>query len=426
MKPYSWRALDEDERQRLLARPAQRVDETVVSRVREIINDVERRGAAAARDWSMKLDHYEPRRIELSRKRLNEAKAAVEAKDLAALELAAEHVRLFHDRTRPADEKIEVRPGVVCERRWRPIPSCGLYAPGGSAPLFSTLLMLAEPARAAGVRSRIAVTPPARGGGVHPMMVLAAQLSGLEALHLIGGGQAIAALAFGAGVPKADKIFGPGNAYVAEAKRQIAWRGIAAIDLPAGPSELMVIADPAADADLVAADLLSQAEHDSDAQVMLVSTSSDKTARILDAVASQLKTLPRAAIAERALAASAVILVEDLEEAAMVADAYAPEHLALHVENAAHLSREINNAGAIFVGAASAEVFGDYVSGPSHVLPTDRAASAWSGVSTASFMKCVSVQTLSDDGAAALAGAAARLARLEGLEAHARAAEMRR
>ena len=232
--------------------------------------------------------------------------------------------------------------------------------------------------------------------------------------------------AFGAGLTKAEKIFGPGNAYVSEAKRQVAARGLAAIDLPAGPSELMTVADAACDAEMVAADLLSQAEHDADAQVVLIATSIEVAEKILAALGEQMRDLPRADIAARALSHSFAVIVEDLEAAGAIANEYAPEHLSLHLENAEEFSRTIENAGAIFLGAASAEVFGDYIAGPSHVLPTDSAAKVWSGVSTAAFMKCISVQRLSENGAAALAGAAARLARLEGLEAHARAAELRR
>jgi len=426
VKRYLWRGLDEGARRRLLARPAQRRDETVVTRVTDIIDDVEKRGASAVSDWSKRLDNFEPRSIALGATVVRAAREALDAADTAALEIAIDNVRLYHERTKPEDRSVEIREGVICARRWRAIPSCGIYIPGGSAPLFSTLVMLAEPARIAGVKERIAVTPPDRNGGAHPMMILAASLCGLETLHLVGGAQAVAALAFGAGLPKADKIFGPGNAYVAEAKRQIAARGFAAIDLPAGPSELMVIADGAADAAVVAADLLSQAEHDATAQVIFVTNDEALIERVGAALSAQLSTLPRAAIAKAALSNSAAIIVDDLGEAAAIANAYAPEHLALQTAEADALAGAIDNAGAIFIGGASAETFGDYICGPSHVLPTDNAARVWSGVTTASFMKSVSVQTLSREGAASLAGGAARLARLEGLEAHARAAEMRR
>jgi histidinol dehydrogenase len=276
------------------------------------------------------------------------------------------------------------------------------------------------------VPSRIAVTPPRADGGAHPMMVAAAARAGLDGIWLVGGAQAIAALGFGAGLPKADKIFGPGNAYVAEAKRQIAARGdLAAIDLPAGPSELMVIADENANAAMIAADLLSQAEHDRDAQVIVVSTSAALSAHVADDVIRQLQDLPRADVARSALENSVSIIADDIDMALDIANGYAPEHLALHVEDAAGVVPKIVNAGAVFVGAASAESFGDYTCGPSHVLPTEGSARMWSGVMTQSFMKTISVQHLSITAARGLAAATARLARAEGLNAHARAAERR-
>lgn len=425
MKTLIWRELDAQSREALLARPARRRDMGLIARVEEIISDVEKRGADAVDDWSRRLDGAPMRIVRLARSAVDDARGRIAAEDLAALEMAAEHIARFHEKSRPADERFEARAGVVCERRWRAIAACGLYVPGGSAPLFSTLMMLALPARAAGVSARMTVTPPRRDSEAHPMMIAAAALCGLDDLFLVGGAQAIAALAFGAGLPRAEKIFGPGNAFVAEAKRQVAARGLAAIDLPAGPSELMAIADEAADPQCVAADLLSQAEHDADAQVMLVATTPRVASRIEDALWRQLAGLPRASIARDALAQSSIIIVDNPEEAAGVANAYAPEHLALHVADAEAVAALIDNAGAVFIGGVSAEVFGDYICGPSHVLPTDGAARAFSGVATASFMKCLSLQRLSPAGAAALAPHAARLARLEGLEAHARAAERR-
>ena len=321
---------------------------------------------------------------------------------------------------------VEPRPGLVCRRLWRPIRSAGLYIPGGTAPLFSTLVMLALPADAARVPERTAVTPPAKDGGVHPMMLAAGAACGLEAITLVGGAQAIAALAFGAGVRRADKIFGPGNAYVAEAKRQAAeLPGGPAIDLPAGPSELMIIADALADPAVVAADLLSQAEHDADAQVLLVSPSESLVEAVLAEVGRQVATLPREKIARAALSEARAVLVCSPGEAAEVANAYAPEHLSLQVEIPSSVLPLIEAAGTVFVGRFAAETFGDYVCGPSHVLPTDGAARTWSGVSTASFMTSFVVQEIGRDAARHLAPAAARLARLEGLEAHARAADVR-
>ncbi|HRE43261.1 MAG TPA: histidinol dehydrogenase [Terricaulis sp.] len=424
MQRLVWNELSQSERAAALARPVKRRETAVAEIVRTIFDDVEREGEAAVARWALKLDKRAPEALTLTGAAVDAARAKLAPEDLAALDTAVANVAAFHTATLPQESEIETSPGVRCKRVWRPIASCGLYIPAGTAPLFSTLIMLAEPARAAGVPQRI-VTTPAREAP-HPMMIAAAAACGVDTLWLVGGAQAIAALTFGAELPKAEKIFGPGNAYVAEAKRYAA--GLPSgpqIDVPAGPSELMVIADAEADPALIAADLLSQAEHDRDAQVILAVTD----ARLLDAVAialeAQLATLPRAAIARAAMDQARLILARNAEEAAAIANAYAPEHLALHVADTEPLLAEIDNAGAIFVGRWSAETFGDYVCGPSHVLPTDGAARAWSGVSTGSFMRSFTVQTLSEAGARTLAPAAARLARLEGLEAHARAADLR-
>jgi histidinol dehydrogenase len=425
MRRYVWSALSESERRAALARPARRSDARVVEAVAAIIGDVEREGAAAAERWSEKLDGAAPERIELTGAAVARARARLAAEDLGAIELAVENVRRHHEATRPRAIETEPCPGVVCRQAWRPIRACGLYVPGGAAPLVSTLIMLAEPARAAGVAERIVVTPPRKGERVAPAMIAAAALCGVEAIWSIGGAQAIAALAFGAGLPQAEKIFGPGNAYVAEAKRQIAARGLAAIDLPAGPSELLVIADSAADAGAVAADLLSQAEHDADAQVILVALDEAAADRIIRDLDRQIDTLPRAEIARASLREMRVFAAADPEEALAIANSYAPEHLSLNVSDASAWLDAIESAGAVFVGAASAESFGDYLAGPSHVLPTDGAARTSGGVTALSFMKPLSVQSISAEAARRLAPAAARLARLEGLEAHARAAERR-
>lgn len=425
MKTIVWSDLSERDRAAVLARPEKRSDPALAETVARIISDIESNGVEALRRWSLQLDGRAPERFELNPVTIDSARAALQAEDLAALELAAENIRRYHAATRPADQCVEFDFGLQCRRLYRAIPACGLYAPGGSAPLFSTLLMLALPAAAAGVRTRIAVTPPTRDGAANPVMIAAAGLCGLDALWLVGGAQAIAALALGVFVPKADKIFGPGNAYVAEAKRQVSARGLAAVDLPAGPSELMVIADETADPAIVASDLLGQAEHDADAQVILVAATVQTAARVEEALAEQLGRLPRRKIAAASLEQSKTIIVRNLDEATLIANTYAPEHLALHVCGADAFAEQIENAGAIFLGAFSAEAFGDYICGPSHVLPTDGAARVYSGVTTASFMKSLSVQKLSPRGAKALAPATARLARLEGLEAHALSAEVR-
>jgi histidinol dehydrogenase len=427
-----WSALDADGRRAALARPARRADAAVTDGVRAILDDVRARGGAAVTEWSLKLDGAAPRRIAITPEVEAAARAALPPSATRALRIAADNVRVFHQATRPEDTAwIETTPGVRSRLAWRPLGSAGLYAPGGTAPLFSSLLMLALPAQVAGVGRRVAVTPPSRDGDPHPAMIVAAAESGLEALWLIGGAQAIAALAYGAvfddgEIAPVDKLFGPGNAWVAEAKKQAAaLPGGPAVDMPAGPSELMVIADRDADPALVAADLLSQAEHDADAQVLLVSPSRGLIDAVREAVQEQLQTLPRADIARASLAHARAIRVRDLSEVCAVANAYGPEHLALQVLDPDSLVDRITAAGAVFVGAFAAETLGDYAAGPSHVLPTDGAARTLGGVTTASVMTSMSIQTVTAAGAAELAPVAARLARMEGLEAHARAADLR-
>ena len=432
MRRIDWSSLDAAGRKAALARPARRGDPALVKGVRAILKDVQTRGGAAVTEWSLKLDGAAPRRIAITPEAEAAARAALPPSARRALRIAAENVRIFHEATRPEDSPwVETTPGVRSRLAWRPIGSAGLYVPGGTAPLFSSLLMLAIPAAVAGVKRRVAVTPPPRDGEVHPAMIVAAAEAGLDALWLIGGAQAIAALTFGATfedgeIEPVDKLFGPGNAWVAEAKKQAgALSGGPAVDMPAGPSELMIVADRHADPEIVAADLISQAEHDVEAQVLLVSDSRGLIEAALAEVERQLETLPRADIARASLAQGRVLRVRDFAEACDVANAYGPEHLSLQTVEAEALLPRIEAAGAVFVGRWAAETLGDYAAGPSHVLPTDGAARTLGGICTASFLTWMSVQTVSEAGAAQLAPAAARLARMEGLEAHARAADLR-
>lgn len=432
MRRIDWSSLDAAGRKAALARPARRSDPALSERVRDILADVQARGGAAVAEWSERLDGAPPRRLAITPEAEAAARAALPPSATRALRIAAENVRVFHEATRPEDSPwVETTPGVRSRLVWRPIASAGLYVPGGSAPLFSSLLMLAIPAAVAGVGRRVAVTPPPRSGEVHPAMIVAAAEAGLDALWLIGGGQAVAALTFGAvledgGIEPVDKLFGPGNAWVAEAKKQaVALAGGPAVDMPAGPSELMVIAGREADPVLVAADLLSQAEHDPDAQVLLVSDSDRRTEAVVAEIDKQLPLLPRADIARAALAEARLIRVRDPDEACEVANTYGPEHLSLQVPEPEALLPRLTAAGAVFLGRFAAETLGDYAAGPSHVLPTDGAARTLGGITTASFMTSMSVQSVTDAGAAALGPVAAVLARLEGLEAHARAADLR-
>lgn len=425
MTPLVWSELDAAERAAALARPPARRSPELVAGVGAILDDVRSGGWDALCRIAERIDGRAPEKVAVA-PIANSARNSLPPDAIAAIELAASNIRRFHEASRPSDTRVETMPGLVVEKTWRPLDRVGLYVPGGATPLFSTLLMLALPARAAGVEEIVVVTPPSIAG-FDPAIALAAELCGIDNVWTVGGAQAIAALTFGAGdIPACPKICGPGNAWVAEGKMQAsALSGGPAIDMPAGPSELMVIADGSASPATVAADLLSQAEHDASAQVLLVTDGADLAGAVADELARQVALLPRADLARRSLEHGRSILVSDLCEAAAVANAYAPEHLCLAVNDPEPLVRAISNAGAIFAGHAAAESFGDYLAGSSHVLPTDGAARAWSGITVHSFLKAISVQRVSPEAGRALAAPAAALARLEGLEAHARAAEAR-
>lgn len=426
MKTLVWSKLDAAGRATALARPQQRSDPRLVEAVSAIVGQIRDGGWDTLCAIARRIDGEEPREIDLVPV-ATEARRMLSAEQVAAMELAAANIRAFHEASRPEDISVDTMPGLTVRKVWRAIDRVGLYVPGGKTPLFSTLLMLAIPARAVGVREIVAVTPPRPDGGLDRAVALAAELCGIERIWTVGGAQAIAALAFGAGpIAKVDKICGPGNAWVAEAKRLVAsLSGGPAIDMPAGPSELMVIADDGADAAVVAADLLSQAEHDAAAQVLLVTPSLALADSVRAEIARQVADQPRGEIARTSLAAARIIIGADLEQAINVANLYAPEHLSLAVEGADALVPLIRNAGAVFAGPLAAETFGDYLAGSSHVLPTDGAARAWGGVSVYTFLKTMSVQSLTPDAARRIAAPAGLLARMEGLEAHARAADAR-
>lgn len=404
----------------MLARPSARGDAALHDAVRAIVEDVRADGWDALVAHALRIDGAAPGRVEVA------PFAAMARNDLPqaaqeAMLLAKRNIEAFHGQTLPHDIEVSVQPGLSVAKHWRPLGSAGLYIPGGAAPLFSTLLMLAVPARVANVGSVTVMTPPRKGGGLDPAVALAAHLCGIEAIWTVGGAQAIAALAFGAGaIARVDRICGPGNAWIAAAKALVSsLPGGPGIDLPAGPSELMIVADDSADPATVAADLLSQAEHGPEAQVLLVTPSVPLGEAVMAEFVRQALALGENCAPAR------LILCADLAEAMDIANAYAPEHLSLATDRADALVAEVRNAGAIFCGHRAAEGFGDYLAGSSHVLPTDGAARFTGGVSTLSFLKAITVQRVTADAAAALAAPAAALARLEGLEAHARAAEAR-
>ena len=420
MEIFDWTKACATERRAALARPRGRDDRAMLDQVRAIVEDVRNRGWDGLVAQSRAIDGVAPERLEVA------PFAAAAGRSLPgdarqAIALAAANIRAFHEATLPRDVVLETMPGLTVTKRWTALDHAGLYIPGGKAPLFSTLLMLAIPAAVAGVKRLTVVTPPRPGGGLDPALALAAETCGIAEIWTVGGAQAIAALAYGAGaIEPVDLICGPGNKWVSAAKSLVAATpGGPGIDLPAGPSELMVIADDSADPRIVAADLLSQAEHDADAQVILVSPSPALIGRVSDELDRQSQAMGGVYALARAIHCA------DLAVAVAIANDYAPEHLSLATGEAAELALAIRNAGAVFVGHGAAETFGDYLAGSSHVLPTDGAARFTGGVSTLTFMKAITFQSVSSDAARFLAAPAAALARLEGLEAHARAAEVR-
>jgi histidinol dehydrogenase len=401
-------------------------DADVSRTVGDILLKVRSHGDEAVIEHTMRFDNHPLRSEEdwrVAPEACEHAFNALEAKLREALELAAERIRAYHEHQLPNDRDFTDEAGVRMGARWRAVDAAGLYVPGGRAAYPSSLLMNAIPAKVAGVERLVVVTPTPKGE-INPLVLAAAHLVGIEEIWRIGGAQAIGALAYGTErIKPVDVIVGPGNAYVAEAKRQL--YGVVGIDMVAGPSEIVVVADGANDPAWIAADLLSQAEHDADAQVLLVSDSGTALNEIVAEVERQVETLPRAAIARASLEQARAIRVADMTQACEVANLYGPEHLSIQAEEAELLVEKITAAGAVFVGQWAAVTLGDYAAGPSHVLPTDGGARTLGGITTASFMTTMSVQTVTQMGAAALAPVAARLARMEGLEAHARAADLR-
>ncbi|MCX7512367.1 histidinol dehydrogenase [Frateuria sp. STR12] len=427
MKRLVWNELDEQGRLQALARPALARGEALCEGVGQIIAQVRARGDDALVDFTRAYDGCTLDRLEVAVAEFDAAEAALDPSLKAAIRDAAGRIEAFHRATAPAPVSIDTAPGVRVERVLRPIARVGLYVPAGSAPLPSTALMLAAPASIAGCRQIVMCSPARPDGRCDPAVLYVARVLGVHRVFKLGGAQAIAAMAYGtASVPRCDKVFGPGNAWVTEAKLQVSnGPDGAAIDMPAGPSEVLVVADAQAEPAFVAADLLSQAEHGPDSQVLLVSPS----AGVLDAVAAEVRrqceTLPRAAIAREALAHSRLILVDSLEQALEVSNCYAPEHLILQLAAPRAWLDRVENAGSVFLGAWTPESVGDYASGSNHVLPTYGYARSYSGVSVASFLKQISVQELTCDGLREIGPCTAILAAAEQLEAHRRAVTLR-
>lgn len=427
MKIARWTTLDDAARYELLARPAASRDPAVRDGVARIIASVRRNGDQAVRELTQEYDGAVVSNLLVSDDEIAAAEAALEPAEIAAIDLAIDNVTRFHERQRQQPVTVETMPGVICERVSHALDAVGLYVPAGTAPLPSAAIMLAVPARIAGCPVRILCTPPRPDGTADPAVVVAATRAGVERIYRIGGAQAIAAMAYGTEtVPRVCKIFGPGNAWVTDAKAFVSSdpQG-AAIDMPAGPSEVLVIADDTASADYVASDLLSQAEHGEDSQVMLVTTSEALADSVNSAVAQQLSKLPRAAIASAALQQSRIVLVPDIATAIDVSNRYAPEHLILQIKAPRSVLPRVRNAGSIFVGPWAPESVGDYCSGTNHVLPTYGSARAYSGLGLDQFMRHMTIQELSREGLARLGDTVVTLARLEGLEAHANAVTLR-
>lgn len=427
MRIVEWERLDATARAEVLQRPSMAASVGARADVAAILAAVTAGGDQALRSYGLRFDGVQLDVLEVGEPEFAAAHAAVPAPVHTAIREAAARIEAFHAAGMATPYALETAPGVLCERIHRPIHRVGLYVPAGTAPLPSTALMLTMPARLAGCAEVVLCTPPRADGSADPTVLVAARLAGNVRVFKLGGAQAIAAMAMGtASVPRCEKLFGPGNAWVDEAKRQAsAMPGGPAIDMPAGPSEVMVIADAGADAAFVAADLLSQAEHGPDSQVLLLSDSMRLLQAVAGEVDAQLARLPRAATARQALAQSRLVHVADIDQAIAISNDYAPEHLILALREPRAWLRQVESAGSVFLGDWTPEALGDYCSGSNHVLPTGGAARGYSGLSVASFQKALTVQTATPEGIRATGPCAATLARTEGLLAHARAVEMR-
>jgi len=424
---HNWSKLDNDSRVALLRRPAVAADERVRKDTVEIIARVREDGDAAVRELTRDFDGATIDRLLITTDEIDEARDQLSEEQIGAIDLAIANVRRFHEQQRPGGIIVETMPGVVCERISHPLDAVGLYVPAGTAPLPSAAIMLAVPAAIAGCPTQILCTPPRSDGTADPAVIVAAVRSGVDRIFKIGGAQAIAAMAYGTeSVPQVCKVFGPGNAWVTSAKSLVSSDPAgAAIDMPAGPSEVLVMADATASPAYVASDLLSQAEHGADSQVLLVTTSDILAADVNREVARQLAALPRAEIAGAALEHSRIVLVDSLEDAIAVSNLYAPEHLILQIDEARAALPYLRNAGSVFVGPWTPESAGDYCSGTNHVLPTYGFARTYSGLGLDQFMRQMTIQELTRDGLGQLGEAVMTLARLEGLEAHAQAVRVR-
>ncbi len=427
MRILNWNSLDGDAQRAALARPAAAQRDAQVRVVRELVADVRQRGDAAVRELTARFDGAILGELRVARQQIDAALARLGDAQRTALQRAIANVRMFHNAQQLAPLSVETSQGVRCERIVRPIDAVGLYIPAGTAPLPSAVVMLAVPAEIAGCPRRVICSPPDADGNVNQAILAAAALSGIYEYYRFGGAQAIAAMAYGTqSLPAVDKIFGPGSSWVTAAKQIVAGDPDgAALDLPAGPSEVMVIADDRANPAFVAADLLAQAEHDEAAQAILLTPSPRLASEVAAAVTAQRSGLSRGRILDHSLAQSRVLVVRDLQQAIDVSNLYAPEHLILEIDTPRSWLAQIRNAGSVFLGAWTPESMGDYCSGTNHVLPTYGYARAYSGLSLHDFVKRITVQELTPAGLKDLGPTAVTLAEMEGLDAHAAAVTMR-
>jgi len=408
----------------IIGRPT--MDNTILLKsVGKILSDVKKGGDRAVRKYSKKFDGISPKKIKILEKEIKKGIANVPDELKHAIKVAAENIRVFHYPQMENSPRIETTKGVECWRKSVGIERVGIYIPGGSAPLFSTVLMLGIPAQIAGCKHVTLCTPPSKDGKIHPAILYAASLVGISEIYACGGAQAIAAMAYGTeSLKKVDKIFGPGNQYVTSAKQLVQLEGTA-IDMPAGPSEVCVLADQSSNPAFLAADLLSQAEHGPDSQVLLVTTSLNILNDTIEQLNLQVKSLPRNQIAQKSLENSRAVLLENMDDALSLVNAYAAEHLIIASDDAEHIADKVVNAGSVFLGNLTPESAGDYASGTNHTLPTNGHARAYSGVSVDSFVRKITFQKITHEGIMLLGPTIIEMAQAEQLDAHANAVKIR-
>ncbi|MBO7173194.1 MAG: histidinol dehydrogenase [Burkholderiaceae bacterium] len=418
-----WNAVSKEEQAALLMRPAVSASDSITAIVTDILKNVKENGDDALREYNRKFDKTEVADLLVSSEMFDAAEQALPEALKDAMRVAVANLTKFHTAQRLAPVSVETMKGILCEQVTRPIDSVGLYIPGGTAPLFSTALMLLVPSKIAGCRKVVLASPPP----IAPEILFACRLCGVEAVYQVGGAQAVAAMAFGTeSIPKVDKIFGPGNAFVTEAKRQVSQRlDGAAIDMPAGPSEVLVIADSGANPAFVASDLLSQAEHGPDSQVVLLTPDRAFAEAVAEETEKQLAVLPRREIAEKALSASRLIVARDLDQCVEISNRYGPEHLIIETRQARALVKDVTSAGSVFLGDWSPESAGDYASGTNHVLPTYGYTATYSSLGLADFQKRMTVQELTPEGLRQIGAVVELMAAAERLDAHKNAVTVR-